>query len=140
MACDPGYDPWVFHTINDRTMERIRLNFCLKVVGVRLIGKVFDEQGLPLSVDPTVVGIRLRMPPPDEVGAFMTLDFRWDKNGQPLRVFMVGNVFKDRDLNQIRFEGRFHTRGGEVLVTDEDKSILNGPDDGDTGTGSGTQT
>lgn len=140
MACNTGFDPWVFHTINDRTLEDIRLNFCLKVVRGRVTGEVFDALGQPLSTDPSVVGMRVPMPMTAEERAFMTLDFRWDKNAQPIRVFMIGHVFKDLRLNQLKFDGRFQARAGEVLVTQESQSTFAGPDDGDTGTGSGTQT
>lgn len=138
MACDTGFELWNFDTFNDKTPTApIKLLFCLKFVRGRVIGKVSDLDGNPLSTDPTVVGMRVQLVTPPTDG-FMTLDFRWDKQAQPLRVFMVGRVFRDQSTNQDKFDGRFHTRAGEIALTEQ--SLLAGPDDGDTGTGSGSQT
>jgi hypothetical protein len=147
MACNRGHEEWTFHMLNDRTGDNEIIIFCLKVERGVVTGTVSDENGAPLSTDTRVKGIRvhvpeqlgLRVPTGEPVTHLMTLRLRWDKSTENIKVLTLGSVFED-DSNLVKFEGRFLAYPALLGFAEASRILLPGPDTGDTGTGSGTQT
>lgn len=146
MACTANQDEWTFHMVVDRTGDETILIFCLGVDHGVVTGTVTDENGNPLSTDVRVKGTRI---PLGGLGIHvstgelameaMTLRFRWDTNGKPIKVRLLGSIFQDAS-DLVKFEGRFLAYPGLLPFASEGKRIMAGPDTGDTGTGNGQQT
>lgn len=149
MACSNDHEEWTFHMRNKRTGEDDIIIFCIKAEDGVITGTVADENGAPLSTDTRVKGIRvpgdlvdklgLQMTTGESVTGFMTLRFRWDRPTKNIKIRMMGVVFED-DSNLVKFEGRFRADAELRGFADASRTLLEGPDTGDTGTGSGTQT
>lgn len=133
MACPTTHGEWTFNMVNDKTpTQTVVLIFCLKVDNGIVTGTVSDKDGNHLSTDDRVTGVR--QPVDQRSRDVMSLHFRWDTSSQAIRVFLAGAVFDD---GLLKFEGRFL-----ALAVSSQVGIVrpDGPDDGDTGTGTGTMT
>ena len=146
MACTKNYQDWTFHMFNDKKPGKSdTLKFCLKTELCIVTGTVSDQNGAPLSTDTRVKGIRLPIPDlglrnadGETVTDLMSLSFRWDKSAENIRIQTMGTISID-DSKVVKFQGRFRAYS-ELLESIDDSRLLAGPDTGDTGTGSGTQT
>ncbi len=146
MACTMDHEEWTFHMVNDRTGTDDILIFCFKFVNGVLTGTVTDAEQKPLSTDTSVKGIRVGVGNLADllgIGVMVTdvvsFNFRWDQETRPIRVSIAGCIFED-DSGLLKFEGRFRAIADAMVVADNSRPLLLGPGDGDTGTGSGTQT
>jgi hypothetical protein len=146
MACTKNHQDWTIHMANDKKpVPPDTLKFCLKTDLAVVTGTVSDKNGAPLSTDTRVKGIRLPIPTlglrnadGETVTDLLSLSFRWDKSAENIRIQTMGTISIDAG-GTVKFQGRFLAYS-ELLESMDDSRILAGPDTGDTGTGSGTQT
>ncbi len=141
MPCDPPNQEWTIDTLIDSqpVANTRRLIFCLSINGGNITGavriKTSDSEVVNLS---EVTGRQRVMTEvisqdPARPATMMTLTFNWGTR----KVMLIGNTFPVGPLNN--FDGRFLAFASDLQLADGG-ALPEPPAEGDTGTGTGTQT